>query len=482
MLDARGAPIAAPTDPRKALAASSATTGAPQSLDSRDRFIDADKGSTITVALRLRTPRGTGTGTARPSLSAELGIVERARNDALLVTLPIVILGAVGVALLTAFRVRRVAPAAELTSLGALDKEIKPGFPDGIGGLARSFDRIRLRLADTFNTSATNRAHLQLLLSRLRQGVIGVTADGHVSYANTAVARITGASDLAPGSQLPDPLGNLSLGEFTARLLDVGTLLDRRRVTVTDGREIEVVGFLPGPHGPEAAAALVTTDLSIEARYERAEREFVANAAHELRTPPSTAIGSVDVLLAGADVNPENRERFLSHIRREALRLTRPSRALLVLARTHAGGASQSEVTTRLLPILNAIRESVEPNPGVDLTLFCPPQPATIGDPGLIEQACFDLVSNAATNTSTGTIAIDAALAGTGRDGLSRSPTPAAASLPRNANAFRTVLPRRRARTRTVRTRPGDRAVLRRRPRRGAGDHIVPRGLRRSPS
>ena len=46
--------------------------------------------------------------------------------------------------------------------------------------------------------------------------------------------------------------------------------------------------------------------------------------------------------------------------------------------------------------------------------MSCPPQLTTIGDPGLIEQACFNLLSNAAAHTDTGTITIDAELAGTG--------------------------------------------------------------------
>ena len=82
---------------------------------------------------------------------------------------------------------------------------------------------------------------------------------------------------------------------------------------------------------------IVLDDLTEQERRELAEREFVTNAAHELRTPLTTIIGAVEVLQAGAKDDPVERDRFLAHIEREAERLARLARALLTLARAHAG-------------------------------------------------------------------------------------------------------------------------------------------------
>ena len=78
---------------------------------------------------------------------------------------------------------------------------------------------------------------------------------------------------------------------------------------------------------------LVITDVSVRERRERAEREFVTNAAHELRTPLATITGAIQVLQSGAKDDPVERDRFLDHIDREAARLGRLTHSLLVLAR-----------------------------------------------------------------------------------------------------------------------------------------------------
>src|SRR4029077_17783496 len=84
------------------------------------------------------------------------------------------------------------------------------------------------------------------------------------------------------------------------------------------------------PAQPESdTVMIVLDDLTEQERRELAEREFVSNAAHELRTPLTTIIGAVEVLQAGAKDNPAERDRFLTHIEREAERLARRARAPL---------------------------------------------------------------------------------------------------------------------------------------------------------
>ena len=62
----------------------------------------------------------------------------------------------------------------------------------------------------------------------------------------------------------------------------------------------------------EDAVLLVVRDRTEELRRELAEREFVSNAAHELRNPIAGISGSIEVLLAGAKDDPEAREHFLA--------------------------------------------------------------------------------------------------------------------------------------------------------------------------
>ena len=61
---------------------------------------------------------------------------------------------------------------------------------------------------------------------------------------------------------------------------------------------------------------VVVRDRTDELRREIAEREFVSNAAHELRNPIAGISGAVEVLRAGAKDDPAARDHFLRRLAR----------------------------------------------------------------------------------------------------------------------------------------------------------------------
>ncbi|HEV2711923.1 MAG TPA: HAMP domain-containing sensor histidine kinase [Gaiellaceae bacterium] len=72
------------------------------------------------------------------------------------------------------------------------------------------------------------------------------------------------------------------------------------------------------------------------AALERARREFIANASHELRTP-IFALGGHLELLTDEDVDPATRREFLGEMRLQVERLTKLATDLLDLSRLDAG-------------------------------------------------------------------------------------------------------------------------------------------------
>jgi two-component system phosphate regulon sensor histidine kinase PhoR len=143
-------------------------------------------------------------------------------------------------------------------------------------------------------------------------------------------------------------------------------------------------------------------------RRERAEREFVANAAHELRTPVAAIAGAVEVLQAGAKHVPEERDRFLEHIEREALRLGRLASALLTLARAEAVGDPAGMELVELAPLLRAVASDVRPASGVRVRVRCRRGVCALADEALLEQAVSNVAHNAARHTSAGSIDLSA--------------------------------------------------------------------------
>jgi PAS domain S-box-containing protein len=140
------------------------------------------------------------------------------------------------------------------------------------------------------------------------------------------------------------------------------------------------------------------------ARRARIEREFVTNAAHELRTPVTAITSAIDVLQSGAKDSPEDRDRFLAHIGEQCRRLERLSHALLVLARAEMGQEQPRMEPTRLAPLLQSVAAALPASPEVDVRVRCSPRLTALVNQDLLEQALLNVAGNAAKYVDRGEI------------------------------------------------------------------------------
>lgn len=161
-------------------------------------------------------------------------------------------------------------------------------------------------------------------------------------------------------------------------------------------------------HGRVTGAVAMLEDVTERHSREQAEREFVTNAAHELQTPLAAITSAVEVLQAGAKEIPAHRDRFIGHVEREAKRLTRLSRALLVLARAQTGSESPRRELLPLEPVLRQTAAALRPADGVSVTVDCPGDLALIANLELVTQVLDSLGHNAAKFTREGSIAFRA--------------------------------------------------------------------------
>lgn len=160
--------------------------------------------------------------------------------------------------------------------------------------------------------------------------------------------------------------------------------------------------------GRVAAAVVVFWDVSERDRRERAEREFITNAAHELQTPLAAIVSAIEVLITGAKDVPEDRDRFLGHVEREAARLVRVVRSLLLLARAQMAHESLVTVPVRLRPLLDGIALGLRPRKGIEVVVRCPAQLTLTTSPDLLEQAVGNLAANSVRHTLDGRIVLSA--------------------------------------------------------------------------
>jgi signal transduction histidine kinase len=236
------------------------------------------------------------------------------------------------------------------------------------------------------------------LLARLPVGVVSVDKDLTVDFVNPAARVFVRA--VRTGGPLPDPFEELSLREFARRLF---TNVPPARQVVEDssGRLLELDG-LAGDE--QKSALLLLQDVTARERRRRAEHEFAANAAHELRTPIAAITSALDVLKGGAKEIPADRDLFLGHIEQETARLARLVASLLLLARVETG---QEQVSLRLVdvePLLHDVAAALEPQAGVVIRVECAPGVAVLTDDDLLRQVVWNLATNAVRHTMSGEI------------------------------------------------------------------------------
>jgi PAS domain S-box-containing protein len=147
-------------------------------------------------------------------------------------------------------------------------------------------------------------------------------------------------------------------------------------------------------------------DVTEGRRREQADRDFVANAAHQIRTPIAAIASAFGALKAGAKDEPEARDRFLEHIEREVARMQQLAAGLLALARAERGDVPAPLSTIALRPLLQRVIDRSTPKAGVDLELSCPEQLTAFTNEALVSEALANVVTNAVQHTSQGTVAV----------------------------------------------------------------------------
>ena len=161
---------------------------------------------------------------------------------------------------------------------------------------------------------------------------------------------------------------------------------------------------------PVAGGGVACTieDLSDRSRREQADREFIINAAHQLRTPIAAIATAIEVLQAGAKELPDARDRFLGHIELQTNRLVRLAQAMLALARSERGDPGLVLGLVRLQPLLSGLVAEVPAARAVVVELDCPTDLAARADGPLLSEALANVLANAVQHTTSGTVRISA--------------------------------------------------------------------------
>ena len=373
------------------------------------RFVAAFNGGRSTlVALPLDRRNDTAVLVAyapKPPYAPSLAIFRHDVVQASIYAVAIAALTGLIAASLISRRLKRISTTAQAIEQGDFDLEVRPGLNDEIGELALSIDRMRAKLGTAFQQLSAERDRLARVLEQMKEGVLAVDRDLRVEFANTNAKLLLPGVPLEKGAPLPETHGGLPLRRVAEGLFVPRASVAEARSQREDGAMISLVGV---PASASDLVVLVFADITEQERRRQAEREFVTNASHELRTPVTAITSAVEALQSGAKDDPRSRERFIDLIGRQAARLTRLSSSLLILARAQTKQENVHLEPVELGGLLNEIAAGSVPAEGVSLRVDCPRSVVAVGQRDIVEQVVANLVGNAVKHTVEGEIVLRA--------------------------------------------------------------------------
>ncbi len=297
-------------------------------------------------------------------------------------------------------RLRRIVRFAEQIADGDLSARIAEKSGDEIAQVAIALDRTARRLEENFTAVRESRSELEALLNSMTDGVIAVSPDMKVRWANHAIAGIV-HQQVRIGAPVIELLRH---PDFLATI--TATLKSKRRESTIaaslSGRRSFSINAEPLPDG---GVVSVLHDISEVERVEKTRRDFIANVSHELRTPLTSISGYTETLIESDGLLNDSAREFLQVIRRNADRMGRLTEDLLVLARVESG---EEKLDLRPHPARELLAESASSmqenarTAEVELTVEDIPDWSVICDGYAVHQVFGNLISNAIRYAASG--------------------------------------------------------------------------------
>lgn len=303
-------------------------------------------------------------------------------------------------------RIRAMTVAAAAIEGGDFRQRVPATLvPDEIQNLAESYNSMAARLGEAFAALSESERKIATVVESLAEGVVSFDAAERILVANPEAVRLLGATGQVTGQSL-------------AGVTDEADVLAAARKALAGEHAVETVclgGYVVQLHctpllsgaGHIEGGVLLLGDVTERQRFEDAQRRFVADASHEMRTPIAAIKGMLELLADGAQDDPDTRRDFIETMQTEADRLGRLVSDLLTLARLEAGNLElrpTSEHATDLLGDVSRVMLALAEQSGVQLAVDAPEDLRVSADRDRIVQVLLSFTDNALKHSPEGSV------------------------------------------------------------------------------
>jgi PAS domain S-box-containing protein len=264
-----------------------------------------------------------------------------------------------------------------------------------------AIDRVRV-IEQLRDQTESNEALLQAI-SDLGEGFV-ITQAGRLEHANDAYLRMTGYTldelkALPSLLELSVPEQRAEIAERLRKRLEGGAVSDHYEAALLtkDGRAVDVeaaVKLLQTPSGPRVIS--IIRDVTDRKRAEAFRDQFIANAAHELRTPITAMVGFASLLEKRRNEMSEAELETVSNaLNRQGERLRLLVANLLDITRMQQGKLPLEMAT---LPLDEILQDVLDSNPAPEeksVSIESPEGLSVLADRLRLDQIITNLLTNA---------------------------------------------------------------------------------------
>lgn len=254
---------------------------------------------------------------------------------------------------------------------------------DDVSRLRQTLSQLGTRMSMQLKDVARKSQNLESLLNAIRDPLVATDANDEVLLANDAMHSFASAGSGGGGGGGGSHANGVAGGRAPLTGRPIRGLFTRSEVlavharakagefatarvamTTEDGpRTFEVAAKpLPAAWGDGVfGVLLLLRDITELSQSVQVQKDFVANASHELRTPIAAIRMAAETLDNGAAEDPAMRARLLKTIADHVDRLEETIRDLMDLSRTEAAALTASLAPVNLRAVVETLRPTFEP-------------------------------------------------------------------------------------------------------------------------
>lgn len=268
--------------------------------------------------------------------------------------------------------------------------------------LSNAVQTMAINLQDKIRTIEGLLAEQRAIFDSMAEGMIVVDPRERLLDVNRAAQQMLNIDiQSARGRDVLEVVRNMRLAELIRRTLRGDEAVVEGDVTLLAARErhLQVRGSVLRAGSRIKGALMVLSDVTRLRQLETVQREFVANASHELKTPVTSIKGFAETL-ATEDMDAEQARRFTKIIMRQAEQLGTLIDDLLELTRLeHEEG--RASIERKPVPISEVIENAVEVcgpeanQKNIRIEREIPPDIVIAAHGVLLQRAVVNLLDNA---------------------------------------------------------------------------------------